>query len=159
MEGERRSNLEQGMSESGLEYREKITSDLKKKHTNDILKKKRMEIMNYQGNIEERMKKESENLTTLDNYLKLISMLNEGEPEMINDRNLCINISHVATVAHILENFGSEKFTKLVISHAVPKVLNMYLQLYLSNRNNHDLEKACIAVLAILEVCTRGKLK
>lgn len=158
MEGERSPNGDHPHNGYRMELKEKVTKDLKKKHTEKMLWKKRMQIINSDENLEDKLRKEQESLKTFENYLGLIGMLNDSEPGMVMDRNFNINIDHVATVSHILQANATEKFMNLIFQNKNHRALNKYLEEYSNNYNNHDLEKACISVLTIFEICTRGYL-
>lgn len=149
--------MESSAQEFGIGHRHRFTDGFKKKHYSDMLFKKRMQVINSEGCIENRLKKEKEIYNNFENYLKLISSLAEGEPELANDRYLSINASHVEAVSQILQTHGSQSFTHQVVQLGVHKALAVYVQAYLQNRNNPDLEAACCSALNIFEVITRGK--
>jgi hypothetical protein len=159
MERENKVSMDSSTNDFVFDARNKFTFELKKQNTSDMLKKKRMRIINSTGNLEDEMKEERETYKRFENYLKLFGSLNDGEPEITDDRSLNINASHLQTLSHILENYGSNTFTHQVVNLGAHKALNLYIQAYTFNRNNPDLEGSCVAVLNILEICTRDDLK
>lgn len=156
MEKESRDSSDNSMSDFGFGARQTFICELKRKENLSMMKKKRMQIINSEGNLHEDLKKEQEIFNNFENYLKLIGSMSEGDPELPSDRNLSMNASHVNTVSHILDTYPKPKFTHHVLNLGVHKALNYYLQNYLNNRNNPDVETSCAAALTIFAHCTQG---
>lgn len=140
----------------GGSTRKNFTVNLRKSENEALFRRRRMQIVNVEGNLTDHINREREKFTAFHNYLKLICSMNEGNPEIVSDTQLNLNASNIEFVSKTLDEYQTTLFTKEILALGAHKAINQYILAYLHNRNNPDIEQACASALHIFSVCSQG---
>lgn len=145
-------------STNGGFARQQFTFGLRKEENEALFKRRRLHVLNTDGDLAEEMKKEREKFTSYLNHIRMVSSMNDGNSEIFSDDQLSLNAPHVEFISKTLERYQGSYFTKEVLESQAHRAMNQYIIAYLHNRNNPDIEQACSAVLHIFSVCSQGRL-
>ena len=139
---------------------QKFTTGVRKEENEALFNRRRLDLLNREGDPAEEMKKEKEKFIYFQEYIRMVSSMNYGNSEISSDSDdrLSLNSPHIKFISKTLERYQGSYFKKEVLESQAHRAMNQYIMAYLHNRNNPDIEQACSAVFHIFSVCSQGRL-